>query len=207
MDSLLFTTYDHEKISELQDKLHELDIPIKVVGLAEVDYAPQKSYSETSFLNNARTTAHRLAEFTGLPTLSESSGLSVDCLINSLGILPYHHNGQDEKAKLLADLGGIPSEKRTASYYTTFVFTWPNQENNDIVSAGRISGLVAKYPHGNSNYGYDALFVVPELVKTFAEMHHDERNSVSHRNSTLNRLLVDLPDWWRAQESIQALNS
>lgn len=107
MDSLLFTTYDQNKINELQDKLNKLDIPIKVMGLAEVDYAPQKSYSEATFLSNARSTAHRLAEFTNLPTLSESSGISVDYLINSLGILPYHHNGQDDKAKLLGDLGGI----------------------------------------------------------------------------------------------------
>ncbi len=181
MDSLLFTTYDQNKINELQDKLNQLSLPIKVVGLAEVDYAPQKSYSEATFLSNARATAHRLADFTNLPTLSESSGLSVDYLLNSLGILPYHHNGQDDKAKLLGYLGGVSSEKRTASYYTTFVFTWPGQESNDIVSAGRISGLIAKYPHGSSNYGYDALFVVPELGKTFAEMNLNERNSISHR--------------------------
>ncbi len=115
MDSLLFTTYDQNKINELQDKLNQLSLPIKVVGLAEVDYAPQKSYSEATFLSNARATAHRLAEFTNLPTLSESSGLSVDYLLNSLGILPYHHNGQDDKAKLLGYLGGVSSEKRTAS--------------------------------------------------------------------------------------------
>lgn len=207
MDSLLFTTYDQNKINELQDKLNQLSLPIKVVGLAEVDCAPQKSYSEATFLSNARATAHRLAEFTNLPTLSESSGLSVDYLLNSLGILPYHHNGQDDKAKLLGYLGGVSSEKRTASYYTTFVFTWPGQESNDIVSAGRISGLIAKYPHGSSNYGYDALFVVPELGKTFAEMNLNERNSISHRNNTLNKLLCDLPDWWDAQKSAQAINN
>ena len=48
MDSLLFTTYDQNKINELQDKLNQLSLPIKVVGLAEVDYAPQKSYSEAT---------------------------------------------------------------------------------------------------------------------------------------------------------------
>lgn len=49
MASLLFTTYDQNKINELQDKLNQLSLPIKVVGLAEVDYAPQKSYSEATF--------------------------------------------------------------------------------------------------------------------------------------------------------------
>ena len=207
MNKLLFTTYDQVKIDELQQKINTLNIPVEVIGLSEIDYAPQKSYSEETFLSNARITAHRLAKYTNLPTLSESSGLSVDYLISSLGILPYHHNGQDDKAKLLADLGGVPSEKRTASYYTTFVFTWPHQSKNDIASAGRISGLIAKYPHGNSTYGYDALFVVPEIGKSFAEMNPNERNVVSHRHNTLNKILADLPDWWQAQQVIQTLNS
>lgn len=206
MNNLLFTTYDSNKINELQIKLNKLNLPIKVIGLADVDYAPQKSYSETTFLNNARATAHRLAAFTNLPTLSESSGLSVDYLTNSLGILPYHHNGQDDKAKLLGYLGGIPSAKRVASYYTTFVFTWPGQENNDIVSVGKINGLIAKYPHGDSNYGYDALFVIPELGKSLADMNIKERNSISHRSKTLDKILSDLPDWWKAQKAVQTLN-
>src|SRR5699024_12190676 len=110
MDSLLFTTYDQNKINELQDKLNQLSLPIKLVGLAEVAYAPQKSYSEATFLSNARATAHRLAEFTTLPTLSERSGLSVDYLLNSLGILTYYYRGPDDNAKLLGYLGGVYRE-------------------------------------------------------------------------------------------------
>lgn len=84
-------------------------------------------------------------------------------------------------------------KKRSASYYTTFAFSWPGQEDNDIVSACRISGVIAKYPFGNSTYGYDSLFVVAELGKTFGEMNIDERNQVSQRRAALDRLLADLP--------------
>ena len=94
MDKLLYTTYDQDKVNDLQEILGELNLDIEVIGLSSIDYAPQKSYSEETFLNNARNTAHRLAEYTKLPTLSESSGLSVDYLFNSLEILPYHHNFQ-----------------------------------------------------------------------------------------------------------------
>lgn len=204
MDQLLYTTYDHNKINDLQEIFGELNLNIEVLGLSSIDYAPQKSYSEETFLNNARNTAHRLAEYSNLPTLSESSGLSVDYLLNSLGILPYHHNGQDDKARLLGYLGGVPSEKRTASYYTTFVFSWPGQEDNDIVSASRISGVIAKYPFGNSTYGYDSLFVVPELGKTFGEMNIDERNQISQRKAALDQILKDLPTWWQAQKKLVA---
>ncbi|RVU71595.1 MULTISPECIES: non-canonical purine NTP pyrophosphatase [Lactobacillus] len=205
MKQLLYTTYDNNKIEDLQAAIDDLGLEIKVLGLGEVNYAPMKAYSEATFLNNARKTAHRLSEFTGLPTLSESSGLSVDYLLNSQGILPYHHNGQDDRARLLAALGGVDSEHRTASYYTTFIFTWPGQESNDIVSAGRISGMIAKYPFGSSNYGYDQLFVVSELGKTLGEMNTDERNIVSHRSEVLSKLLSDMPDWWRSQEKIEMI--
>lgn len=93
-------------------------------------------------------------------------------------------------------------KKRTASYYTTFTFSWPGQEDNDIVSSGRISGVIAKYPFCNSTYGYDSLFVVPKLVKTFGEMNIDERNQVSQRRVALDRLLADLPSWWQAQKQV-----
>ncbi|NRO15958.1 non-canonical purine NTP pyrophosphatase [Lactobacillus helveticus] len=202
MDKLLYTTYDQDKVNDLQEILGELNLDIEVIGLSSIDYAPQKSYSEETFLNNARNTAHRLAEYTKLPTLSESSGLSVDYLFNLLEILPYHHNGQDDKARLLGYLGGVPSEKRTASYYTTFAFSWPGQEDNDIVSSGRISGVIAKYPFGNSTYVYDSSFVVPKLGKTFGEMNIDERNQVSQRRAALDRLLADLPSWWQAQKQV-----
>lgn len=200
MDKLLYTTYDKDKVNDLQEIFDELNLDIEVIGMSSIDYAPQKSYSEETFLNNARNTAHRLAAYTKLPTLFEGSGLSVDYLLNSLGILPYHHNGQDDKARLLDYLGGVPSEKRKASYCTTFVFSWPGQEDNDIVSAGRINGVIAKYPFGSSTYGYDSLFVVPKLGKTFGEMNIDERNQVSQRRAALERLLADLPSWWQSQK-------
>lgn len=67
MDKLLYTTYDQDKVNDLQEILGELNLDIEVIGLSSIDYAPdyapQKSYSEETFLNNARNTAHRLAEY------------------------------------------------------------------------------------------------------------------------------------------------
>ena len=122
MDKLLYTTYDQDKVNDLQEILGELNLDIEVIGLSSIDYAPQKSYSEETFLNNARNTAHRLAEYTKLPTLSESSGLSVDYLFNSLGILPYHHDGQYDKARLLGYLGGVLSAKKNGQLLHDFCF-------------------------------------------------------------------------------------
>ena len=122
MDKLLYTTYDQDKVNDLQEILGELNLDIEVIGLSSIDYAPQKSYSEETFLNNARNTAHRLAEYTKLPTLSESSGLSVDYLFNSLGILPYHHDGQYDKARLLGYLGGVLSGKKNGQLLHDFYF-------------------------------------------------------------------------------------
>lgn len=122
MDKLLYTTYDQDKVNDLQEILGELNLDIEVIGLSSIDYAPQKSYSEETFLNNARNTAHRLAEYTKLPTLSESSGLSVDYLFNSLGILPYHHDGQYDKARLLGYLGGVLSGKKNGQLLHDFCF-------------------------------------------------------------------------------------
>lgn len=62
--------------------------------------------------------------------------------------------------------------------------------------------MIAKYPFGNSTYGYDSLFVVAELGKTFGEMNIDERNQVSQCRAALDRLLADLPSWWQAQKQV-----
>ena len=62
--------------------------------------------------------------------------------------------------------------------------------------------MIAKYPFGNSTYGYDSSFVVPKLGKTFGEMNIDERNQVSQRRAALDRLLAGLPSWWQAQKQV-----
>lgn len=121
-----------------------------------------------------------MADFSHLPTLADDSGLSVEKLNGAPGVHSARyageaHNDARNNAKLLAELGGVPADKRTATFHTTMVVSWPGDFEDDLVTEGEIKGQILSCPRGDGNFGYDPLFYIPEKGKTFAEMTIDEK--------------------------------
>jgi XTP/dITP diphosphohydrolase len=132
---------------------------------------------------------------TGLPSLAEDTALEVD----ALGGLPgarakvfFGENISDMERwrGLLKLMEGIPTEKRTARFRCAMAVAF--SEHEVLIAEGVLDGFIATEPHGKGGFGYDPVFLVPQLGKTLAQLSVDEKNAISHRARALHALLPEL---------------
>lgn len=197
---ILFATGNQGKARELKEAFKMAGVDVEIKTNADLDNPPDPIESGRTFEANAKIKAHELAEFSGLPTIADDSGLMVDALNGEPGVRSARyageaHNDAKNNAKLLANLGGVPDEKRTATFWTTIVVSMPGEFDKDLVVSGTCSGRILAAPRGEDGFGYDPLFFVPEKNKTFAQMTTDEKNEISHRGNAVRKLLQELPNW------------
>lgn len=206
MDTLLFATNNKNKAKEVEEALKKINFPIRVITNQDLENPPHVLEIGTTFLANAKLKAHEMADFSHLPTLADDSGLCVDKLNGAPGVHSARyggeaHNDARNNAKLLAELGGVPKQERTATFHSTMVVSWPDHFDQDLVTEGEIKGEILTSPRGDGTFGYDPLFFVPDKGKTFAEMTVAEKNAISHRGQALKKLLAELPAWWKKMET------
>lgn len=197
---VLFATTNQGKAIELKQAFKNANINIKIITNADLINPPLVDEYGTTFEQNAKLKAHALANFSHLITIADDSGLMVDKLDGSPGVRSARyageeHNEHKNNAKLLAELGGVPLSKRTAKFKTTIVASMPHAFKQDLVVSGQCSGHILTMPRGKDGFGYDPLFYVDEVDKTFAEMSVDEKNSLSHRGRAIEKLLELFPRW------------
>lgn len=197
---ILFATSNQGKVRELKEAFKVAGVDLIVKTNADLNNPPHPIESGHTFEANAKIKAHELADFSGLPTIADDSGLMVDYLNGAPGVRSARfageaHNDAHNNAKLLAELGGVPAEKRTAKFNTTIVVSMPGHFEQDLVVNGQCPGRIMAGPIGDDGFGYDPLFYVPEKKKTFAQMTTDEKNEISHRGKAIKKLLEQLPAW------------
>ncbi|WEV71222.1 XTP/dITP diphosphatase [Lactobacillus sp. ESL0785] len=197
---ILFATTNQGKVKELREAFAQAGIESVIKTNVDLDNPPIVDEYGTTFEQNAKLKAHELADFSGMITIADDSGLMVDALDGAPGVHSARyagegHNDAQNNAKLLAELGGVPQEKRTAKFNTTIVASRPGQFDRDLVVSGQCSGQILAVPRGEDGFGYDPLFYVPEKGKTFAQMTLDEKNSLSHRGRAIKKLLKSWPEW------------
>ena len=128
----------------------------------------------------------------GLPAIADDSGLCVDALNGAPGIYSARYGGVDsDQARyrlLLENLRGAGA--RTAHFHTAIVCCFPNGDRLD--AAGDCFGTIAYAPQGDNGFGYDPVFFVPELRKTFAQLTPEEKNAISHRGNALRAFAAEL---------------
>ena len=195
---LIFATGNEHKMKEIREILDESKYEIVSMKEAGVDIDIVED--GTTFEENALIKAKAVMEVTGALTLADDSGLEIDALNGEPGVRSARyageaHNDAKNNAKLLAELGGVPKEKRMAKFWTTIVVSMPGEFDKDLVVSGTCAGRILPLPQGEDGFGYDPLFYVPEKGKTFAQMTTDEKNEISHRGRAVEKLLQELPAW------------
>jgi XTP/dITP diphosphohydrolase len=182
-------------------KLREIGQILAPLG---VDVAPQSSYGVSeadephdTFIENALAKARLAARHTGLPALADDSGICVDALGGAPGVRSARYAeggdpgiGQDElnNRKLLAALETV--ELRSAHYYCVIVLVRSAADPEPLIAEGVWRGVVLRAPRGEGGFGYDPLFLLPELGLTAAELPPETKNRLSHRGKAL-ALLAD----------------
>ena len=181
---LLVATHNRGKLEEIGDLLKPYGV--EVVGAADMEL-PEPEETGTTFVENARIKAHAAAQATGLPALSDDSGIAIDALDGAPGVYTADWaetgNGRDfvmamTRAHDELTASGKP-EPWTARFCCTLVLAWP--DGHDEVFPGVMEGRVVWPMRGDQGHGYDPVFEPQGYDITFGEMDRWEKNKISHR--------------------------
>ena len=182
LKEIVLATRNRHKGAEVAALLDGLGITIRTVD--EFPHAPEVVEDGTTCEANAVKKATEIAAATGLPAVADDTGLEVDALGGRPGVYAARYAGEqatyeDNCRKLLDELSGVPREKRTARFITVAAIALPS--DGVRVARGELRGAISEEPAGSKGFGYDPVFLVPELGKTLAELSPEEKNRVSHR--------------------------
>ena len=192
-DTLVVATHNTGKLEEIASLIRPFSVSVK--GAAELSLA-EPDETETTFVGNARIKAHAAAQSTGLPSLSDDSGIEIDALGGAPGVYTADWaetpNGRDfvlamTKANDLLDQRGA-AHPRTARFCCTLVMAWP--DGHDEVFTGIMPGQVVWPMRGNQGHGYDPIFQPDGYDITFGEMDRWEKNKISHRADAFRKLVA-----------------
>lgn len=189
---VFIATKNHHKLTELERIL----VPMGFEVLSENDLdkpLPEVDETGTSYEENALLKAHSGLSVTGLITVADDSGLSVDYLDGAPGLYSARYSGMgasyaSNNEKLLAALDGVPYEKRTATFVSAIACAFP--DGREFTVRGECKGFVAEECHGDGGFGYDPLFICH--AGCYAEMTPEEKDRVSHRGNALRAFREEL---------------
>ena len=193
MRNLLLATTNQHKLEEYRAIFS--DLPFKLVSLSDIH--PDLDVEETgsTFAENAALKARMYAEASGLLTLADDSGLEIDALEGAPGVYSARFAGREtsyaERFRIILErLKGLPMEQRTARFRCAIALAEPSGLIRIV--EGTIEGVIADSPRGDYGFGYDPIFLVPELGKTTAELPPEQKNFISHRGraAQLARVLL-----------------
>lgn len=190
MKRLVLATQNKNKLKEVHHILSPLGyevVSMDVVGLGDYDVVEDGETFEENALKKAREIYAKVKT----AVLADDSGLMVDALYGAPGVFSARYSGEGATAdrnneKLLKALMGLDASKRKAKFVC--VMAYIDDKGKEYVARGEAHGEILTALAGNGGFGYDPLFYVPDLGKTYAELSADEKNKISHRAKALEQI-------------------
>ncbi|MFC1550067.1 RdgB/HAM1 family non-canonical purine NTP pyrophosphatase [Candidatus Neomarinimicrobiota bacterium] len=188
MNKLVIATHNKDKLIEFHSILSGLEL--EIMTLNEFPEIGAIEETGTTFLENSFLKARTVFRQTQIPTIADDSGLEVDYLNGAPGIHSARFAGDtatysENVEKLLRELEGVPLPSRKARFRSIVTFV---NEDIEFWTEGHIDGTIADHPSGVGGFGYDPVFYIPNLKKTFAEISQHEKNLISHRGLALKKI-------------------
>lgn len=201
--TIVLATRNKGKVREMEEPLRAFGL--RVVGLDAFPDLPEVEETGATFEENALLKARDVARRTGLLAIADDSGLEVDALDGAPGVrsarysddmpdLPGESKDERNVMKLLAVLSSARLWQRSARFRTVIAACTP--EGDTLVAPGTWEGSIACSPRGKNGFGYDPVFLDPELGRTAAELSREEKMARSHRGNALRELLRLWPAFW-----------
>lgn len=192
MKELILASGNQGKIAEFQSLLEGLDI--QVCSMKDYPEIGEIVEDGETFTENAIKKAHAVCDATGKPALADDSGLMVDYLHGAPGIYSARFAGSEKddvanNAKLLELMKDVPDEQRGAKFVCAIALVLP--DGRSFTVEGSCHGVLLHTLRGNGGFGYDPLFYIESIGKTFAELSMEEKNAISHRGMA-NRKAVEI---------------
>jgi len=169
---------------------------IEVVPQSELG-VPEAEETGLTFVENAILKARNAARHSGLPAIADDSGLEVDALNGAPGIYSARYAGPgasdtENLQKLLRNLEGVSEAQRTARFQCLMVYMRHADDPTPLICQGTWEGRILTAPQGESGFGYDPVFYVPETQCSAAELSAEDKNRRSHRGQALRCLAKKL---------------
>jgi XTP/dITP diphosphohydrolase len=190
MPRLVLGSRNKKKLKEMLDLLGGLGFDL--ADLTSYPDAPEVEETAETFVGNATLKATQLAPILKTWVIGEDSGLCVPALGGAPGVYSARYAGKHgddaaNNAKLLREMAHLKGEARAAYYVSTAVLADPAGKVIADVE-GRCNGTIIDAPRGTGGFGYDPLFLVPELGKTFGELPLEVKQAMSHRARAFEQL-------------------
>lgn len=191
-DTLVIASHNKGKLSEIA----ELLAPFGVSVTSAADHALEEpDETEDTFAGNARIKAHFAAQATGLPALSDDSGITVEALDGAPGVYTADWaetpQGRDfpmamEKVWRLLEERNAPFPRK-AAFHATLCLAWP--DGHDEIFEGIVRGQVVWPMRGQNGFGFDPVFLPDGEDETFGEMDPAKKHAMSHRADAFDKLV------------------
>ncbi|MGI6169540.1 MAG: XTP/dITP diphosphatase [Christensenellales bacterium] len=167
----------------------------EVCSLGDLGISLEVEEDGDTFAYNAQKKAREVCAVTGLCALGDDSGLCVDFLGGAPGVYSARFAGEranddENNRKLLEQMADVPAEKRGARFVCCMALCYP--DGRMLTVEGECRGSIAHVPAGDRGFGYDPVFYVEELGKTFGEIDDQTKNRISHRAVALGMLKQEL---------------
>ena len=187
---IVLATANPDKAREIEELLAGFEVVPRPASLPDVDE------TGATLVENALLKAHAVCDATGEPAVADDTGLEVDALDGAPGVYAARFAGptatyDENVAKLLAALDGVPPDARRARFRTVAAARFP--DGREVVAEGAVEGTITDARRGSGGFGYDPVFVPDDGDgRTFAEMTLAEKQAVSHRARAFSALATAL---------------
>ena len=195
IQAIVLATHNRDKREELQEALSEFTV--KILSLNDFPFIGEIEEVGQTLLENSMIKAKTVHNLTQLPVIADDTGLEVEALNGAPGIYSARYAGEDvtyedNVNKLLAEMENIPLENRKAQFRTVISFV---DKDRELWTEGTIKGIIGETAKGKNGFGYDPVFFVPELEKTFSELSIGEKNKISHRGLAMKNFRILLREY------------
>ena len=203
---IVLSTHNQDKCIEMKAILGHTNL--ELITLNEFPEIGEIIEDGDTLIENALIKARTVYKITKLPSIADDTGLEVDALNGEPGIYSARFAGEncsysDNVNKLLKKMKKIPKKKRSARFCTAIAYV---DDNLELTTEGFVKGLITNMTKGIDGFGYDPVFYIPSLDKTYAEMSIDEKNQISHRGIAVRNmqklLKSNLPKTFHNMEDI-----
>ncbi len=169
---------------------------VAVVSPKELGITVDVEETGTTFAENAMLKAKAICEAAKLPAIADDSGLCVDALNGGPGVYSARYGGEelDDRGRYMLLLNSMRGQTtRTAHFACAIACAFPNGDT--LTAEGRCDGTIAFAPMGEGGFGYDPVFFIPELKKTFGQLNAEEKSAISHRGRALKAFTEKLTEY------------
>ncbi len=196
MRTLLLATRNLHKLEEFRAIFS--DLPLRLLSLRDLQLAIDVEETGTTYAENAELKARAYAQVSNMSTLADDSGLEIDALGGAPGVQSARYLGSETSYEerfrvILEQLKGLSLDQRSARFRCVIALVEPL--GNIRIVEGVVEGVIADGPRGTNGFGYDPIFSLPELGKTFAELEPEYKNRISHRARAAQSARKLLEDW------------